>query len=150
MDDCGCCSDGSASRFFFGRIANFINGELYGKITSVSWGVIFPQSASHAYYPVEAIAARHPSQLYEALLEGLILFIYLQWRFWSRDELRTKSGQISGEFLLLYAIFRIFCEQFKEPDASLFFGLSRGTVYSLIIGVAGLLIILFRRKASRS
>ncbi len=127
-----------------GRIANFINGELYGRITEVSWAVIFPASAPG--FPVEAIPPRHPSQLYEAALEGAFLLVYLQFRFWKTDVTRTHPGQLSGEFLLLYAVARIFCEFFREPDAGLILGMSRGIFYSLFLAVAGLAIILIARK----
>jgi len=112
---------------FFGRIANFINGELWGKLTNQAWGVIFPQSAGLSAYPYWL--PRHPSQLYEALLEGLVLGLYLQWRFWYT---RPKPGMILAEFFIFYSLFRIFSELFREPDASLIFGLSRGTFYSCI------------------
>ena len=127
-----------------GRIANFINGELYGRITEVSWAVIFPASAPGL--PVEAIPPRHPSQLYEAALEGAFLLVYLQFRFWKTDVTRTHPGQLSGEFLLLYAVARIFCEFFREPDAGLILGMSRGIFFSLFLAVAGLAIILIARK----
>jgi phosphatidylglycerol:prolipoprotein diacylglycerol transferase len=121
---------------FFGRIANFINGELWGKISYVPWAVIFPKSAPEGM-PLAAIPPRHPSQLYEALLEGLFLAIYTQLRFWRSNVTREKPGQLAGEFLVLYAIVRAIGEIFREPDASLFFGLSRGTFYSLFLAVAG-------------
>ncbi|NLN92348.1 MAG: prolipoprotein diacylglyceryl transferase [Candidatus Hydrogenedens sp.] len=122
---------------FLGRIANFINGELWGKVSYVSWAVIFPRSEPGL--APELILPRHPSQLYEALLEGLVLFIILQWRFWKTSAWRFP-GKLSGEFLFFYAIFRIFCEYFREPDASLFFGISRGTFYSVFILLFGLVL----------
>lgn len=120
---------------FLGRIANFINGELWGRVTDVSWAVIFPRS-SPGMAP-ELILPRHPSQLYEAALEGAVLLLWLQFRYWKTDA-RTTPGKISGEFLLLYAVFRIFCEFFREPDASLILGISRGTFYSIFIFIAGI------------
>ena len=120
---------------FFGRIANFINGELWGKVTSVSWAVIFPKSAPSGT-PLEYIQPRHPSQLYEASLEGLFLFIYLQIRFWFGKAVE-KPGRLSGEFLILYAVVRILGEQFREPDASLILGVSRGIFYSYFMIVLG-------------
>ncbi len=127
---------------FFGRIANFINGELWGKITTVPWAVIFPKSAPPDT-PVALIPPRHPSQLYEAALEGALLFAYLQWRFWKTDVARTQPGRLSGEFLLGYAIVRAIGEVFREPDegVSLIFGLSRGTFYSIFVAVAGIVLI---------
>ncbi len=120
---------------FLGRIANFINGELWGKVTTVSWAVIFPKSALPGT-PFDRIAPRHPSQLYEALLEGLVLLAYSQWRLWRTDALKTP-GRLSGEFLGLYAIVRIVGEQFREPDAGLIFGMSRGVFFSIFLLVAG-------------
>lgn len=134
---------------FFGRIANFINGELWGKITDVKWAVIFPKSAPPDQPNV--VFPRHPSQLYEAALEGLVLLAYVQWRFWRSDVVRTRPGQLSGEFLIAYAIVRMICELFREPDEgiSLLFGLSRGTFYSIFMIVAGVvLIICAQRKHS--
>jgi phosphatidylglycerol:prolipoprotein diacylglycerol transferase len=126
---------------FFGRIANFINGELYGKSASVSWAVIFPQS-ERPNTPLHLIIPRHPSQLYEAALEGLLLFVFMQWRLWRSDLLRTQPGRISGEFLVAYAIVRMVGEAFREPDAGLILGVSRGTFYSVFLIGAGLVLIL--------
>lgn len=130
---------------FFGRIANFINGELYGKISAVSWAWIFPQSAAPGT-PLRLIPPRHPSQLYQAALEGLILLAYLQWRFWRSDVARTRPGQLSGEFLIAYAVLRMIGEVYREPDASLFFGVSRGTFYSGFLIVAGAALIVRSRR----
>ena len=127
-----------------GRIANFINGELWGKVSNVSWAVIFPQSAPFGT-PLELIAPRHPSQLYAATLEGLFLLIYSQWRFWRTGVLATP-GRLSGEFLAFYAVVRIFGEQFREPDAELILNLSRGSFYSLFLLVLGSFLILRSRK----
>lgn len=129
----------------FGRIANFINGELWGRITTVSWAVIFPASPA-VYNPAAGVFApepRHPSQLYQALLEGALLFAYLQWRFWKK---RPPVGQLSGEFLLGYGLLRIMAECFREPDASLLLGMSRGQFYSLFLILAGILIIRYARR----
>jgi len=120
---------------FIGRIANFINGELWGKVSDVAWAVVFPRSAPGM--AVEYIAARHPSQLYEAALEGAVLLLWLQFRFWKTSAPRYP-GKILGEFMMPYAVFRTVCEVFREPDASLLFGLSRGTFYSLFILIAGI------------
>jgi phosphatidylglycerol:prolipoprotein diacylglycerol transferase len=116
---------------FFGRIANFINGEVYGRATSVSWGVIFPQAGV-------PIVARHPSQIYEAFAEGLLLFIFLQWRFWTK---KRKHGKLTGEFLITYGILRICCELFREPDAALLLGMTRGQFYSFTLFPIGLCIL---------
>jgi len=125
-----------APGLFFGRCANFVNGELWGKPTDVPWAVIFPRSASPGT-PVTEIAPRHPSQLYEAALEGLVLFTYLQWRYLFTDA-RKYPGRIGAELLMLYACFRIFCEFFREPDAPLLLGISRGMFYSLFMIAAGI------------
>ena len=121
---------------FLGRLANFVNGELWGKVSDVPWAMIFPASAPTL--PLAQIPPRHPSQLYEAAAEGLLIFVILQFRFWKS---RPPAGQIAGEFFLLYAAARIVCEVFREPDAgvSLIMGMSRGTFYSafcILIGIA--------------
>jgi len=121
---------------FFGRVANFINGELWGTPTRVPWGVIFPASP-HPLMP------RHPSQLYEAGLEGLLLFAFMQWRFWRSDAARTQPGRIAGEFLIAYALARAIGEVFREPDAGLILGLSRGTFYSIFLVAGGATLIAF-------
>lgn len=132
---------------FFGRIANFINGELWGKPSLVPWAMIFPKSMSPET-PVNHIMPRHPSQLYEASLEGVVMFTYVQLRFWRSNIVREHPGQLSGEFLIGYAIVRIISEIFREPDEgiSLIFGLSRGTFYSTFMIVAGLLFIVYARS----
>jgi len=121
---------------FFGRIANFINGELWGKHATVPWAVIFEKTDG-------GDLPRHPSQLYEALLEGLLLFAFLQWRFWKSNSATKQPGRIAGEFLVAYALARVICEIFREPDAGLrpIFGLSRGTFYSLFMIAGGLVLI---------
>jgi phosphatidylglycerol:prolipoprotein diacylglycerol transferase len=124
---------------FFGRVANFINGELWGKPSEVPWAVIFPRSATDT---VPAVP-RHPSQLYEAGLEGLLLLAYLQWRFWKTDVSRTHPGRLAGEFMIVYACVRVAGEVFREPDATLIMGLSRGTFYSLFMIAFGLVLWLW-------
>ncbi len=116
---------------FFGRIANFINGELIGKITNVSWSVIFPKID---------MKPRHPSQLYEAFLEGFLLFVIL-------NLLITKKNYVTGTcaymFLIVYGIFRIFSEIFREPDAQIgyvFNLFSMGTILSFAMIIVGLTI----------
>jgi phosphatidylglycerol:prolipoprotein diacylglycerol transferase len=123
---------------FFGRIANFLNGELWGKPTRVPWAVIFPTSEAPDT-PLHLMLPRHPSQLYEAGLEGLVLLAFMQWRFWRSDVVRTQPGRLSGEFLLAYAALRMIGEIFREPDidVTLILGLSRGTFYSIFLVVAG-------------
>ena len=127
---------------FFGRIANFINGELWGKTTDISFGVLFPKAPDFIIG-----VARHPSQIYAALLEGLIPFIYVQWRFWKTDITQKYPGHLTGEFLFLYSIGRITSEMFREPDASLILGMSRGQFYSIFLAISGIfLIYLAKRK----
>jgi len=126
---------------FFGRVANFINGELWGKPSQVPWAVIFPASAEPGT-PVELIAPRHPSQLYAAALEGLVLLALTQWLVWRSPLLRRSPGRIAGVFLIAYAAVRAVDEVFREPDAGLILGLSRGTFYSIFL-VGGGLALLF-------
>jgi phosphatidylglycerol:prolipoprotein diacylglycerol transferase len=126
----------SAPGLMFGRFANFINGELWGQPTQVPWAVVFPEAGP---FP------RHPSQLYEAACEGILLFAYLQLRFWGILGRVPPRGQLAGEFLVLYSIVRIFCEQFREPDASLLLGLSRGQFYSAFTLFAGVFLIIWAR-----
>jgi phosphatidylglycerol:prolipoprotein diacylglycerol transferase len=96
---------------FFGRIANFINGELWGRITDVPWAMIFPTGG-----PIP----RHPSQLYEAVCEGIVLFTIMMLLVF-RTRLRDRPGFIGGAFLVLYGIARSSMEFFREPDANLGF-----------------------------
>jgi len=132
---------------FFVRIANFINGELWGKPTTVSWAVIFPKSADPGT-PLHLILPRHPSQLYEAALEGGLLFALVQWRFWRTDVVRRKPGQLAGELLIAYALVRVVCEIFREPDSDVtpILGLSRGTFYSVFLVAGGLAYLFARRR----
>jgi len=129
----------AAAGLFFGRVANFINGELWGKPSFVAWAVLFPES------PLPLVP-RHPSQLYAAALEGLVLLAFAQWRFWRSERVKTTPGRLGGEFLVAYALLRIVGEVFREPDASLILGLSRGTFYSLLTAAAGLGLIGFCHK----
>ena len=113
---------------FFGRIANFINGELIGKVTNVSWSVIFPAID---------MLPRHPSQLYEAFLEGIVLLVILNFLILKK---KYKTGMCSYLFLILYGIFRIISEFFREPDFQigyLFNLFSMGTILSVSMIFAG-------------
>ena len=130
---------------FFGRIANFINGELWGKTTEISWGVLFPKAPDFAMS-----VARHPSQIYAAIAEGLIPFLYVQLRFWKSSIIQKYPGHLAGEFLILYAIARIFNEIFREPDASLLMGISRGQFYSIFLILAGIIVVLCSRDRVNS
>lgn len=125
----------------FGRIANFINGELWGKPTRVPWAVIFPASEAPDT-PLHLMLPRHPSQLYAAALEGLVLLVFMQLLVWKTSLLRRSPGLISGWFLIGYALMRTVSELFREPDASLILGLSRGTFYSVFVAIAGLVLLL--------
>ena len=119
---------------FFGRIANFINGELYGKVTNHKFGMIFPKGGS---------LPRHPSQLYEAFLEGLLLFVIL-WLLMNMSNFFDKKGLITGCFIFLYGIFRFFVEFLREPDfhiGNLYLDLSMGQLLSLPMIIIGLYFI---------
>jgi phosphatidylglycerol---prolipoprotein diacylglyceryl transferase len=122
---------------FFGRMANFINGEIYGRLTDVPWAVEFPPEVlmdGHAFGP------RHPTQLYEAILEGIVLFIALRYLTHRRGAL-LRPGIVVGAFLMIYGAVRIFAEFFKEQDYGQFFTneyISSGMVYSLPMIALGL------------
>jgi phosphatidylglycerol:prolipoprotein diacylglycerol transferase len=125
----------AAAGFLIGRIANFINGELWGEITMVPWAVVFSNTGGGPF-------PRHPSQLYQALLEGALLLAWAQWRFWRTGVIRSHPGRFAGEFLVAYAFLRAVGEIFREPDASLILGLSRGTFYSIFMVGFGFWLIL--------
>ena len=126
---------------FFGRCANFINGELWGAVTDLPWGVVFENAGS---------LPRHPSQLYEALLEGVVLFIILYSM--SRKKPPLPQGTYIGTFLILYGVFRILIEFVRQPDAQIgyLFGnwLTMGMLLSvpLILAGVGFLIYAHKRK----
>ena len=162
---------------FFGRCANFINGELYGRATNVSWAMQFPKELADNLNEAEraitacrqidpslnssdAIVAavrhqpqvkevlrgiltpRHPSQLYEAFFEGIVLFSIL-WLV--RTRLRQPNGVLTGLFFICYAIFRIIIENFREPDATLIAGFTRGQFFSFFLIAIGLAFIIFAK-----
>lgn len=119
---------------FCGRLANFANDELWGRISNVPWAVRFPNGG---YLP------RHPSQLYEALTEGVLLFILLNV-LWQNRWVRQHTGFVSGLFLAFYGLFRISLEQFREPDAQLgfiFMHVTMGQLLSLPLVLLGLFLI---------
>lgn len=123
---------------FFGRLANFVNGELYGRVTDASWGVIFPHSGDGL--------PRHPSQLYEALSEGLLLFIILNGLAWFRPQVQQRHGLLFGLLLSGYGIARFMIEFVREPDAQigLYFNLiSQGQVLCLPMIVVGAFLLLY-------
>lgn len=119
---------------FFGRVANFINGELFGRPADVPWAIVFPGGGP---------LPRHPSQLYEASLEGIVLFLILFAA--SRSQaVRARYGLLTGLFLCGYAIFRSTGELFREPDAHIGFlagGVTMGQILSLPLLLAGLFLI---------
>lgn len=128
---------------FFGRLANFINGELFGRVTEVSWAVKFPRGGA---YP------RHPSQIYEALLEGALLFVILLILY-KKFNFGARPGVVTGAFLAGYGAFRMFVELFRQPDAHigfLFGGISMGQVLSLPMVLVGVTVIAYAyKKASK-
>ena len=123
---------------FFGRLANFINSELYGKTTEVLWSVTFTKVDN---------LPRHPSQLYEAVLEGVILFLILL--YFRRKNYLRKPGLISGLFLIFYSIFRFFVEFFRVPDEQLgylIFNLSMGQIISLMFVTIGTILFYIKNE----
>jgi phosphatidylglycerol:prolipoprotein diacylglycerol transferase len=123
---------------FFGRLANFINSELYGKTTDVPWSVIFIKVDN---------LSRHPSQLYEAILEGIILFLILNY-FMNKDYLK-KPGLISGLFLIYYSLFRFFIEFLRVPDQQigyLFLNLTMGQIISLVFVSIGITLFYLKNE----
>ena len=119
---------------FLGRLANFVNGELWGRVTTVPWAVKFPEGG---YLP------RHPSQLYEALSEGVLMFIILNC-LWKKAYVRAHYGIISSVFLIIYATSRICMEFFREPDQQIGFllgGITMGQLLSLPFLLLGLYIL---------
>src|SRR6059058_4994368 len=158
---------------FFGRCANFINGELYGRATNVSWAMQFPKELTENVGEAEraiiackqidptlsssdAIVAavrhelqvketlrgiltpRHPSQLYEAFFEGIILFAIL---WFVRTRMRQPNGVLTGLFFIFYAIFRVICENFREPDAPLVGVFTRGQFFSFFLIAIGIVFV---------
>ena len=119
---------------FFGRLANFINGELWGAPSSLPWAMVFPKAGDQP---------RHPSQLYEALFEGLLLFLIL----WIFSSSRKPKMAVSGMFLLFYGIFRTSVEFVREPDANIgYLGgdwLTMGIMLSVPMVVAGAMLLIF-------
>jgi phosphatidylglycerol---prolipoprotein diacylglyceryl transferase len=126
-----------------GRVANFINSELWGRATDVPWAMIFPNDRLHL--------PRHPSQLYQAALEGIVLFIVLA--VMTRMGALKRPGLILGSFILIYALARITGEMFREPDPQLGFlwrGLTMGMLLSVPMIFAGIILIVraWRRKGT--
>jgi phosphatidylglycerol:prolipoprotein diacylglycerol transferase len=124
---------------FLGRLANFINSELWGRVTDASWGVIFPNGGP---------LPRHPSQLYEAFLEGIVLFTVLAVMI--RMGALKRPGLILGSFIAIYALARITGELFREPDPQLGFlwgGLTMGMLLSVPMIFAGIILIVLARRS---
>ncbi len=123
-----------------GRIGNFINGELFGRVTDVPWSMIFPDGGP---------LPRHPSQLYEFMLEGVLLFLIL----WILKDRKPTPGVLSGLFLVFYGVFRFCVEFFREPDPQLGFiagPFTMGQILSVLTALAGVLFIAIRRKTYRA
>lgn len=129
---------------FLGRVANFINAELYGAPTTLPWGVVFPTDPEQV--------PRHPSQLYEALLEGVLLFIIIRIATNHLGALK-RPGLVAGIFGIGYALSRIFVEFFRLPDAQIgyLYGgwLTMGMVLSLPILVAGIGLVIYALRPAR-
>jgi phosphatidylglycerol:prolipoprotein diacylglycerol transferase len=133
LGDIAACA--ATAGLFFGRLANFINGELYGRATDAPWGMVFPQSGDNL--------PRHPSQLYEAATEGLLLYLILNGLAWFKPELQKKYGLLFGLFLILYGVSRFCIEFVREPDTQigLYFNLiSQGQMLCLPMILIGLIL----------
>ncbi|MGB7241244.1 MAG: prolipoprotein diacylglyceryl transferase [Sulfitobacter sp.] len=144
-----------------GRIANFINAELWGRPTDLPWGVAFPTEAAQYCPDVAGICARHPSQLYEALFEGLILGAVLIWLVWRKSALK-RPGLVAGTFFAGYGLARFVVEFVRQPDAQFIadgnptglawqigqYGLTMGQILSLPMILLGL--VLMRRAQSKT
>jgi phosphatidylglycerol:prolipoprotein diacylglycerol transferase len=127
---------------FLGRVANFINDELWGRVTTVPWGVVFPNAAVAGAVNLP----RHPSQLYEAGLEGIVLFVVMLLAA-RRDR---PAGELTGRMLTLYAVFRIFVEFFREPDIQIGFlagGITMGQVLTVPVLLGGLWLMWYSRRS---
>jgi phosphatidylglycerol:prolipoprotein diacylglycerol transferase len=143
-----------------GRIANFINAELWGRPTDLPWGVVFPTARAQDCPGIEGPCARHPSQLYEAGLEGLLLGAILLWMVWGRGALK-RPGLVAGVFFAGYGLSRFVVEFVRQADAQFItpdnpmgyawqmgqLGLSMGQILSLPMVVLGLALILRARRA---
>jgi phosphatidylglycerol:prolipoprotein diacylglycerol transferase len=127
-----------------GRVANFINGELWGRpAPDVPWAMVFPGGGD---------VPRHPSQLYQATLEGLVLFIVMHL-LWRREEIRRHPGMLTGFFWIGYGVFRIIGEFFREPDAFLGFlfgGITMGQLLCIPMILFGIFCLIRARRAPRA
>jgi phosphatidylglycerol:prolipoprotein diacylglycerol transferase len=152
---------GLAPGLFLGRVANFINAELWGRPTDLPWGVAFPTEAAQYCPDVAGICARHPSQLYEALLEGLVLGGILIWMAWRRGALK-REGLLMGTFLAGYGAARFIVEFVRQPDAQFItegnplglalqtggYGLTMGQLLCIPMMLVGALFILRARRTA--
>lgn len=150
---------GTPPGLLLGRIANFINAELWGRPTDVPWAVVFPGEAAQFCPDIVGVCARHPSQLYEAFLEGFVLLVVLLWMAWRRDGFK-KPGLLTGVFLAGYGISRFLVEFVRQPDAQFIsegnplglawhidgYGLTMGQILSLPMILLGLWLIARARR----
>lgn len=138
---CDLGSVGAPAGIFFGRLANFVNGELWGRVTAVPWAMVFPGAGP---------SPRHPSQLYEAVLEGLVLFACMLWLATRRPN--PPRGVIFGWLLTLYGVFRILVEFFRQPDVQMgtkgFFalGVTTGQLLSIPLVIGGVWLIVWANR----
>jgi len=120
--------------YFFGRIGNFLNKELIGRETNMPWGIYVDSTL------------RHPSQLYEAFFEGIVIFVIL---YWYNKKWKKNSGELISLYMILYGIFRSFCELFREPDVQLGFiykNFTMGEILSFFMIIVGVILFFKRRK----
>ena len=126
---------------FLGRLANFVNGELWGRVTGTDWGIVFPDGGS---------LPRHPSQLYEATFEGLLLLAVMSFLFW-RTRARALPGMLAGAFTFGFGFLRFFIEFFREPDVQvgyLAFGLTMGQWLCLPMVLVGAYLMMASRRTT--
>jgi phosphatidylglycerol:prolipoprotein diacylglycerol transferase len=128
--------------FFFGRMANFVNDELWGRISNVPWAVLFPRGG---YLP------RHPSQIYEAILEGLVLFMILNCAF--KTQYKNYCGKVTGIFMITYAAFRIVAEIYRQPDLQLGYfvtHLTMGQILSMPMIIVGMILFFCAKQVKKA
>lgn len=140
---------------FFGRLANFINGELWGRVTDVPWGIVFCNAslrAANGGVCPAGLSPRHPSQLYEAALEGILLFVLLRWATHRAGWLQRRGG-VAGLFMVGYSVIRLLLETVRNPDLTMPvfpLGLTMGMILSVplvLVGI-GLVVRAARRPSS--
>jgi phosphatidylglycerol:prolipoprotein diacylglycerol transferase len=152
---------GAPVGFLLGRLANFINAELWGRPTDLPWGVAFPGAYAQDCGPLAGLCARHPSQIYEAILEGALLLAVLLWLAFRKDALKFP-GRITGVFFAGYGLARFLVEFVRQPDAQFVtegnplglalhlngFGLTMGQILSLPMILFGIWMIARSRKGT--